>query len=146
MSFNDVVAALKERKNNAHTVPSQPSMQSCPYSWLARSTGEDPGSAEEQHVVQLLGVDRPDSSPVRCGELPSEAPGRAGSAAAAGAPSRCASRLAAHGGAEAGRLERGGVVGQRRRERPSRRARDGLRLAQSVLHVRTNLVESKATM
>ena len=25
-SFNNVVAALKERKNNAHTVPSQPSL------------------------------------------------------------------------------------------------------------------------
>ena len=29
-SFNNVVAALKERKNNAHTVPSQPSLNTFP--------------------------------------------------------------------------------------------------------------------
>ena len=44
--------------------------------------------AEEPHVVQLLGVERPDSSPATRGKLPSDAPGRAGSAAAAGAPPR----------------------------------------------------------
>ena len=39
--------------------------------------------AEEQHVVQLLGAQRPDSSPASRRKLPSDAPGREGSAAAA---------------------------------------------------------------
>ena len=65
--------------------------------------------AEEQHVVQLLGVDRPDSSPASCRKLPSDAPGRAGSAAAAGAPSRRAwpTAAAAEVGAGSGALPRG---------------------------------------
>ena len=76
--------------------------------WQDRSTGEDPG-AEEQHVVQLLGVQRPDSSPARRGKLPSDAPGRAVSAAAAGAPSRRAwpTAAAAEVGAGSGALPRG---------------------------------------
>ena len=65
--------------------------------------------AEEQHVVQLLTVERPDSSSVRCGRLLSDAPGRAGSAAAAGAPSRraCPTAAAAEVGASSGALPRG---------------------------------------
>ena len=65
--------------------------------------------AEEQHVVQLLGVQRPDSSPASRGKLPSDAPGRAGSAAAAGAPSRRAwpTAAAAEVGAGSGALPRG---------------------------------------
>jgi len=65
--------------------------------------------AEEQHVVQLLGVERPDSSPASRRKLPSDAPGRAGSAAAAGAPSRRAwpTAAAAEVGAGSGALPPG---------------------------------------
>ena len=64
--------------------------------------------AEEQHVVQLLGVQRPDSSPASRRKLPSDAPGRAVSAAAAGAPSRRAwpTAAAAEVGAGSGALPR----------------------------------------
>ena len=63
---------------------------------------------EEQHVVQLLGVERPDSSPASRRKLPSDAPGRAGSAPAAGAPSRRAwpTAAAAEVGAGSGALPR----------------------------------------
>ena len=65
--------------------------------------------AEEQHVVQLLGAQRPDSSPASRRKLPSDAPGRAGSAAAAGAPSRRAwpTAAAAEVGAGSGALPPG---------------------------------------
>ena len=58
--------------------------------------------------MQLLGVERPDSSPASCRKLSSDAPGRAGSAAAAGAPSRRAwpTAAAAEVGAGSGALPR----------------------------------------
>ena len=59
--------------------------------------------------VQLLSVERPDSSPASRRKLPSDAPGRPGSAAAAGAPSRRAwpTAAAAEVGAGSGALPRG---------------------------------------
>ena len=50
--------------------------------------------------------------------------------------------MGTHGAAEASRFERDGVVEQPRGQRPSRRARDGLWLVESVLHRQTNLVKS----
>ena len=92
----------------AHSARNLNTFWSSKCTWLARSTGANPG-AEEQHVVQLLRVERPDSSPVRRGKLSSDAPGRAGSAAAAGAPSRRAwpTAAAAEVGAGSGALPRG---------------------------------------
>ena len=60
-------------------------------------------------VVQLLGVARPDRSPVSRRRLLSDGPGRAGSAAAAGAPSRRAwpTAAVAEVGAGSGALPRG---------------------------------------
>ena len=56
--------------------------------------------------MQLLGVERPDSSPASRETLLSDAPGRAGSATAAGAPSRRAwpTAAAAEVGAGSGAL------------------------------------------
>ena len=80
----------------------------------------------KQHVVQLLGVEWPESSPVTRGELLSDAPGRAGSAAAAaGAPPRHAwpTAVAAEVGAGSGALPRSTPIPRRpkRRVKPIRR-------------------------
>ena len=68
------------------------------------SAAERSGARKSSVAVQLLGVERPESSPATRGKLLSDAPGRAGSAAAAGAPSlangccgRSRSRLAHRG-------------------------------------------------